>query len=154
MSSRPADFVQWFNEPTATVNLTKYRQPNDIPCAPFVTHKGMRSCAGSRARDSCSQEGCKKTDPTFPLLRVGLSYGQVQVGKDKERLLMVYFWLVVSFLWAFLLPENAVQSKDLFSGFTSNGRRGFCVLSGGVFTDCPAVTHPDLYQIISTAFIM
>ena len=69
----------------------KYRQSDDIPCAPFVTHKGIAWLrCGFRGRDSCSQEGCKKTDPTFPLLRVGLSYGQVQVGKDKERLLMVY----------------------------------------------------------------
>ena len=35
---------QWFNEPTATVNLTNCRQPSDIPCVPIVTHKGLRGC--------------------------------------------------------------------------------------------------------------
>ena len=34
-------FVQWFNEPTATVNLMKYRQPCDIPRKSVGTHKGI-----------------------------------------------------------------------------------------------------------------
>jgi len=59
---------------------------------------GWRGLRGPRVSYSRSQEGCEKTDPTFPLLlELACSYGQGQ-GKGRQKTVEVLFLLVVSVL--------------------------------------------------------
>jgi hypothetical protein len=71
-------WMQWFNEPTATVNLTNGDKRSDNPSG-FLVNAWTRTAAIPVAKRAAGRQ-----NQLFSLLRVSLSYGQGQVERRQK----------------------------------------------------------------------
>ena len=100
--------TQWFNEPTATVNLTNIQEEARTRESQGISKDRVDPCCSY----SRSQEDHEKTEPTCSLHKeLACSYCQGQVRAVKETV-EVYFDTVVSFIVIILVSRGLAANSE------------------------------------------